>query len=213
MATIERPMFITVHGIDGTGKTTTTEVITKCLESLNIASINYDVFEQSNISNPFAVAKKRVVLEASPFAQLAFFLGSTLYHSDQINGLLRDGYSVIKSRYLDDVLAHHAYLGVEDTQGVSNAFPIKRPDLKILLTLNEEERKRRIITRGIFDQKDKDVRDGKSRLDFFEDYLLKIMGENEHSLAAMNVDTLNLTPQQIASLVIENLMTRRLIQI
>lgn len=210
---LERPIFITVHGIDGTGKTTTTEAITKSLEDLGVTTINYDVFEQSRINNPFSIAKKRVVLETSPSAQFAFFLGSTLYHSDQISNLLESGFSVVKSRYLDDVLAQHAYLGVEDTHGISRGFPIRKPGLKILLTLNEEERRKRISKRGIIDEKDADVRDGSSRLDFFEGYLLAVMEKDEHDLVTMKIDTLYLNPQQIASLAIENLIARRLLQI
>jgi len=36
-----------------------------------------------------------------------------MYHSEQIEKLLSQGYHVVKSRYLDDIKAHFSYLGIE----------------------------------------------------------------------------------------------------
>lgn len=203
----ENPFFITLHGIDGTGKTTTAGFLTQGLNNQNMKAINYDDYEKINVDNPFSAAKKRVVKEASPEAQLAFFLGSTLFHSDVIGGLLQQGYSVVKSRYIDDVLAHHAQLGVKNTEEIAALFPIIQPGLRVILTLDETTRRERIRIRGEVDEKDKEIRTLGSRLDSFENYLIA-NSENLQVLGkAIRIDTAALDPQQVSQIILDHIFT------
>lgn len=203
----EKPLFITIHGIDGTGKTTTTENVTHALQERGKMVVNYDQYESEHGTNPFSGAKKRVLTETSPTAQLAYYLGSTMYHSDRIEALIDDGYYVLKSRYLDDVLAHHAQLGVENVQEIASLFPIIQPDLRVILTLSEEVRRERIIVRGEMDEKDKEVRVTGSRLDFFENYLLSVNKDLVAIGKALQIDTTDIEPDQVATSIIDHLLT------
>ncbi len=207
----ENPFFITVHGIDGTGKTTTTDMLVHALDSGNIKAVNYDLYELEKLENPFSQAKERVLREATPSAQLAYYLGSTLYHSDKIEKLLHEGYSVVKSRYIDDVLAHHAELGVENVREIARLFPIVQPDLRVILTINEEVRRERIVKRGEFDIKDREIRIPGSRLDFFENYLLDISSKLIKIGKAIKIDTTHLDPQQVSQHIIDHLLTTQLL--
>lgn len=209
---IENPLFITIHGIDGTGKTTTTDKLTRSFDAAGVRAINYDLYESEKIKNPFSSAKKRVVNETSPSAQLAYYLGSTLFHCSEIEGLLDEGYSVVKSRYIDDVLAHHAELRVPNTREITKLFPIVQPDLRVILTLDEELRRERITKRGKSNAKDKEVRSPGSRLDFFENYLLTINSELISIGKAIRIDTTHLDPQQVAEQIISHLLTTNLLQ-
>lgn len=207
----ERPLFVTIHGIDGTGKTTTSDTLSTQLITHGIKTINYDVYEAENIDNPFSASKKRVVAETSPDSQLAFYLGSTMYHSDKIDDLLHQGYSVVKSRYIDDVLAHHAQLGVKYVTEIANLFPMVQPDLRVILTLNEEARRERIRQRGERDLKDKEVRQKGSRLDFFENYLLEKSTNLMRIGRAMRIDTSQINPEQVAQQIIDHLLNLQLL--
>lgn len=207
---IENGVFVTIHGIDGTGKTTTAAEIQTLLNTQGFPVINYDVYEKEHLQNPFALSKKQVIAEASPEAQFAYYLGSTLYHGEQIRRLTEQGFMVVKSRYLDDVLAHHAHLGVENTVEIAKLLPILQPDLKVILTLPEAIRRQRIVHRGEIDEKDKEVRKTGSRLNFFENFLLR---HNELLLAsgqAVRIDTSILEPIQVAERIASSINHRRI---
>ncbi len=135
-----------------------------------------------------------------------------MFHSDKIKELLRQGYSVVKSRYVDDVLAHHAHLGVENVAEIARLFPIVQPDLRVILILNEEVRRFRIMQRGEIDLKDKEMRQVGSRLDFFENYLLEGASELMKIGKAMKIDTTDLNPQQIARQIIDHLLDTQLLR-
>jgi thymidylate kinase len=203
----EIPLFITFHGIDGTGKTTTAENVTQKLVTHNTKTINYDVYECDHVKNPFAPAKEGVKNEASPSSQLAFYLGSTIYHSDRIRTLLDEGFTVVKSRYIDDVLAHHTQLGVKHAKEIADLFPIIQPDLRVILTTDEAARRERIFTRDELDSNDEDVRQAGSRLDFFEHYLLDNAEDLIKIGKAIKIDTTNIDPEQVADKVIDHLFS------
>ena len=146
--------FITIHGIDGTGKTSATVKICELLKGQLIECVNYDKSPMRE-KNPFYAAKKRMLLEGTIEQQFCHYLGSTLYHSNIVSRLLQEGKVVVKSRYIDDVLAHHDHAGVENTEKIASLLPIKQPDLKILLTVQEEAREKRIQKRGIEGEEDR----------------------------------------------------------
>ncbi len=191
-----RGAFITIGGIDGVGKTTSVEETTRLFCEKGVSVVNYDLYEKE-CSNPFSPAKSRVLTETGPYAQFAYYLGSTLHHSSRIEGLVREGRTVIKSRYLDDVVAHHLHLGVKDAEAITRLFPFFQPDLRIVLTLSEDERRRRILERGELDKKDEEVRRVGSRLDFFERYLLKVASQYSPERALL-LDSGCLNPKEIA---------------
>lgn len=199
----ERGRFITIHGIDGVGKTTVTRLTAQLLKSHGVSVVNYDEYEKTLVDNPFSVAKRRVLVETPNSAQFAFYLGSTLFHSARISSLLESGHTVVKSRFIDDVLAHHAHLGVQNVAEIARLLPIVVPDFKALLTLqNETVRRQRIISRGVFDEKDLEIRQEGSRLDFFEKYLLKYISDFSSKEKPIVIDTGTIGAEDVASQIV-----------
>jgi len=204
----ESAPFITFHGIDGTGKTTAVTTTVEMLREEGIQAADYD---ELGIINPFSAAKKAVVAQASPSAQLAYFIGSTMYQGEQINSLTASGLSIVKGRYIDDVIAHHGHLGVSNSDNIAESFPIKQPDLRVVLTLEEEERRKRIEARGIHDEKDLQVVEEGSRLQYFQNTLLRIADKYAAQGTAIVINTANITPEGIATQAISNLRNRNLL--
>lgn len=200
-------LFVTFHGIDGTGKTTSAAEFCDLFASVHGPCINYDLAGES-LPNPFRHSKTEVQRTASPSAQLAFFLGSTLFHSDAISKLAEEGYSIVKSRYLDDVLAHHAHLGVTDVEKIAAQFPIVQPDLKVILVTDEEVRRQRIDFRGIGDERDAEVKTLGSRAQYFEDYLLEQNAELLRLGKALLIDTSDLSPREVGQEVMSHVVSR-----
>lgn len=167
--------FISIHGIDGTGKTSTAAAVTNHLVTAGIPSINYDVYK-NGIKNPHSDKKKEADQMGTLEDRLAVYLESMMYHSDAIETLLEQGFYVVKSRYLDDICVHFRHLGIsqEIMEEFMKKFPMVQPDLKVILQLTETKRRQRInSTREILDANDLDEKTVDSRAHFFEDYLLK----------------------------------------
>lgn len=206
MSEFKRGKFITIHGIDGTGKTTTTANIVEKMKKSEILAINYDNFKKS-LNNPYAQKKKEIKENGTLEEKLAIYLESMMYHSDQIEQLLAKGYHVVKSRYLDDIKAHFSHLGVD--QGVlgklESKFPMIQPDLKVILVLDEEERRKRIQDRGILNERDEEVKKIDSRLGFFEDYLLKISREAQPK-SVLYVDSGILNINEVSKIIINRII-------
>lgn len=178
MIEFKRGKFITVHGIDGTGKTTTTTGVVEKMKKSGMSAINYDDFKET-LDNPHARNKTEIKETGTLEEKLAIYLESMMYHSDQIEELLAKGYHVVKSRYLDDIKAHFSHLGVDQGKlgELESKFPMVQPDLKVVLVVDEEERRKRIQDRGVLNERDQESKKTDSRLGFFEDYLLKAYKE------------------------------------
>jgi len=93
-----------------------------------------------------------------------------MYHSEQIEKLLSQGYHVVKSRYLDDIKAHFSHLGIEPDKlsEIEKKFPLVQPNLKVILALDEDERRRRINYRGVLNERDEGIKNQNTRLGFLK---------------------------------------------
>jgi len=201
-----RGKFITIHGIDGTGKTTTTEKLHQRLVSMGEQAINYDTHKNDR-PNPFAQKKELADREGSPEERLAAYLESTMFHSEQIEDLRKQGFHVMKSRYLDDVLAHHSHLGLSEEvlQAGLRKFPIVQPDLKVILTADESKRRDRIEGRGILDARDAEHKAPGSRARYFEDYLMQFAQKAPEG-SVLHLDTGELDAEEVVERIIRSLM-------
>lgn len=168
----ERGRYTTIHGIDGTGKTETAREVAERLAARGIPTVNYDSYRNS-IKNPHTDKKEQIDKTGTLEERLVAYLESTMFHSEQINALVAKGYHVVKSRYLDDVMAHFAHLGVpeERMREIVRRFPIVQPDLKVILTVDEKIRRQRLNERPQPDERDRDEKLPGSRALFFEQYL------------------------------------------
>ena len=202
----ERGLFVTVHGIDGTGKTTVTSSLVDSMNADGHKAINYDEYKDKT-PNPYLEKKSEADKNGSLEDRIAIYLESTMYHGKQIDQLLNDGFHVVKSRYLDDVLAHFAHLGGnKDMMGkLKIQFPIVQPDLKIILSLDEDLRRERINTRGILDDRDVEKKEPGSRLYFFEDYLKKA-NILDPANSVLHLDSGKLNVEAITKKIIDHLL-------
>jgi thymidylate kinase len=201
---IERQQFLSIHGIDGTGKTATARAVKAEAEARGLRMINYDEHEYRK-NNPHSNRKEALDKEGSPEERLIAHLESTLYHSDQINKLISDGYHVVKSRYLDDVMAHFSHMGIEQEQleSIVRKFPIVQPDLKVILTLDEAIRQQRVNERGDATEADTKAKVIGSRALFFEDYVKRAVNDFGRSL---QFDTGSMDSQAIARVIVDDIL-------
>lgn len=192
-----QPGLITLHGIDGSGKTTTADYLVQHLVDKGLSAVNYDRYEVG-LESPYRQIKKEI--KHRPFdEQLAFFLASTLFHSHQIEVLISQGMWVVKSRYLLDVLAHYSHLGCKNVETIAIAMPFLQPTLQIILVLDEFERQSRIKNRPIRDEKDMIPKEMGTRAWFFEEYLLRYAGIIHSKATTKTIDTTVLGKESVAN--------------
>lgn len=201
---IERGKLITVHGIDGTGKSETARAVSAEALARGVRVINYDEHEARE-KNPHTERKRGVDKSGSLEERLAAHLSSTLYHSENIEQLLANGYHVVKSRYLDDVMAHFSHLGVsqERINFIVQKFPIVQPDLKVILTLDEVARMERMRKRSFVTDQDIEAKVSGSRALFFEDYIKQAISRSSDSLS---LDTGAMDSRAIAKVIVDRII-------
>lgn len=190
--------FITVHGIDGTGKTTTTDKLVSALQTRNIEAQTYDTLlvDESGFSKDARSGQR------SPQAQLYRSLGTKCIQGLAIQEALAEGKSVVKDRWAIDVLAANSYLGATVPSG---ELGILVPDLSILLICSEQVRQQRIGARGHATTDDLVPNTLGTRAYYFERYLMDHL--DEHCCRSSLIDTTYMTAdevaEQIAGLVLE----------
>ena len=172
-----------------------------------INTVNYDDYKTHDAKNPFEPIKKKVEETAPHSAQFAFYLASMLYHSSMIEHLITEGSAVVRSRYIDDVVAHHAHLEVPYVQQIAKLFPILQPDLRVVLMLPEEVRRQRVFYRGEINTRDKDTKVAGSRADFFERFLIHTAHKFLDSGKALIVDTSIRSPHEVVECIVDHLVT------
>ncbi len=207
--TPERGKFISIHGIDGTGKTTASENVAESLKLHGQAAVNYDNYKEIE-ANRFSQKKENADKNGTLEERVIAYLESTMYHSDRITELLDKGYHVVKSRYLDDVIAHFTHLGYPKAklQKLLKKFPMVQPDLKVVLTLDEEKRHERIAYRGVLDERDTQKKEEGTRLQYFEDYLLEAAQKAPEG-SVLKIDTGKLNASEVARQIIEHVITEQ----
>jgi dTMP kinase len=96
----QRPLFITLDGVDGTGKTTAARLLAGELSA---------VYHKSP-SGPFAAARARIDREASPLERCRFYSAACRYDSVVARAHLAAGRSVVADRYVASTYAYHVAL-------------------------------------------------------------------------------------------------------
>jgi len=132
-----RGVFIVIEGLTGVGKSTAAELVA---EKLGIHYV--DPF-----SNEFKSVRR--VLDSDPEvldARYALFFAAVLHAGSAIDSLLSSGESVIVDSWIYRTHATHQSLGSKMNLKAPAWLP--EPDVKILLTCDEEVRKARIERRG-----------------------------------------------------------------
>lgn len=143
--------FISIHGIDGTWKTSVCHELSEILNKQWTQTINYEEYIQGK-KNIFSKIKSSVKSDYAASQEFLNFVNSQISHGKEIQSLLSQWYTVIKDRYIDDVWSHSSFRGVSCAQNIIDILEENKeiiiPDYKILLTVKENERMRRIHKRG-----------------------------------------------------------------
>lgn len=180
---------IVVEGIDGVGKTTLVHDLVATLNRTSQA-VRFDEISLLNPTDPLKRGCEQGDQEISFFT----YLLSTL-HKDRVTREQLQHSHVVVDRYVYSVLAHHASRGVDIHALNLDRFDILQPDYTILLTAQEPERRRRIVTRGVKDTKDQRLNQHGSELEAIEKTFKQLI---EHQ-----IDTTHLSSQEVLEQVLD----------
>jgi len=134
-----KPMFIVIEALDGVGKTTLVNELAASTGAVgmntpgnDLRKISVDVFNG---------------LGDHQTARCLFYAASVLARGKEARQLVENGRSVIMDRYWLSTIAYARARGVQHTlKDIESLVP--HPDLTVFLTLDEDERIRRMMDRG-----------------------------------------------------------------
>jgi thymidylate kinase len=123
-------------------------------------------------SAPFDICREVIDTQVrcgSQAAHYLFYLSSVIFASTQIEELLKTG-NVYCVRYLIDTVVSHRVAGLNvDLAYEGDFYSIRRPDLTLFISINEQARQNRITSRGK-GVLDRILDDDSIRLKFHEEF-------------------------------------------
>lgn len=173
--------FITIHGIDGTGKTTAAHTVAELLpQAVNYDSITDTINYDRNHSD-ITIAKK-------------------LSQSALIHSYLAQDISIVRDRWLIDVHADREHKGM-----LTPAYEgIATPNYSFVLTCDENLRMQRVLHRGNPTEQDLVPNIEGTRAHYFEQYLLQNIGKFAHH--SMVIDTTDLNISEVAQTIVRHIV-------
>lgn len=146
---MQKGLFITVEGTDGSGKSTQLEFIENYFKEKNEAAI----FTREPGGTPIGEKIRAVILDKkntdmSPVAEMMLYAASRAQHVAQMIGpAVEHGRIVVCDRFLDSSLAYQGYArGLGDQVDIVNSFAVGEfmPDRTFLLKLDPEDAEKRM---------------------------------------------------------------------
>lgn len=177
-------MFIVFEGVDASGKTTASRLLTNHFQAVYYATP----------PKKFLARREDMDLNANANDHYRFYLDGIHHASVEIGSLLADGQIVVVDRYWASTYVYHIAMGAtvsrEDFEGI--AFP----DITVLLTVSSEVQADRLIKRGMSagDRRMLNQQEALSR-----EFKKLLVDENGHSVV---VDTSYLTPTEVITQVL-----------
>lgn len=133
------PLFFALEALDGVGKTTLARDLADRLGGVAMDTPGTEL----RACSPAVLA----ALGPHQAARCLFYSASVLVAGQQARDLVDRGTSVVMDRYWLSTISYARARGVElDMTAIERAIP--RPDITVLVTLDEEERQRRLRERG-----------------------------------------------------------------
>jgi thymidylate kinase/transcription elongation GreA/GreB family factor len=132
-----RGVFVVIEGLTGVGKSTAASDLAEVLdmEYVPVFPTEYKMAQDSIENDPAALD-----------ARFALFFSGLMVSARRINDLLDAGEMVVVDSWIYRTIATHSAMGSKLSLKTPSWFP--EPDIKILLTCDEEVRKLRIASRG-----------------------------------------------------------------
>lgn len=154
---------IIITGLDGSGTSSVAEQLSHKdpgSHLMRTPSVPFDTCRE------FIDSQVRCESQA---AHYLFYLSSVIFASTQIEALLKTG-NVYCVRYLIDTVVSHRVAGLNvDLNYEGDFYSIRRPDLTLFLSINEQDRQNRITSRGK-GLLDKILDDNSTRQKFHEEF-------------------------------------------
>lgn len=144
---------VVLTALDGVGKDTIAQAIAE----------QYDCVLMKTPTPPFLPAREAVdelALE-HPAVHYLFYLASVVHASNLAKEHLARGQNVLMVRYLLDTVVYHRAMGLPiELAYRTETYDIRKPDLTILLTVDEQTRQQRLHSRGHFSAGDQVIEEG-----------------------------------------------------
>lgn len=191
----ERGKFITVHGIDGTGKTTLVRAIEDVIRA---RGQNSGAEHLASQESPWQRCKDEFS-DISLSERIFYKLGSKAAQAALVETRLALGETIVKDRWVIDVLADETHKGAVAPERVFST--ILRPDLAVLLVCDESTRTSRIASRGDATPDDLIPCVPGERAYYFQQYLADHMAFSAED--NMQLDSTKMHPAHLAGLVME----------
>jgi dTMP kinase len=152
--TVPRGLFVTIEGVDGSGKTTQASKLASWIGD----QLGRRVLWTREPGGWGDDGIREMLLKGGwqgPYTETLLFLADRCEHCARVIGpALEEGWVVICERYQDSTLAYQAFgsgLGLEDLDRISSVLALPRPDVTIWLDLGPEEAALRLSSRGGMD--------------------------------------------------------------
>jgi cytidylate kinase len=168
--------FITVHGIDGTGKTTLSNELAASLSLQGEPTIHANEVANNITNLPYTTPDYENYPQANS-------LQKKLGQSAILLSVIAEGITVVRDRWLIDICANSRYLD----EKLPSVFPeILIPNISILLRCDEIERQGRIQSRSNPTSDDLVPNEPGTRAHFFEQYLINHIGDYSYTNIMVN---------------------------
>tara|TARA_Y100000996_G_scaffold238908_1_gene187804 strand:- start:3629 stop:4243 length:615 start_codon:yes stop_codon:yes gene_type:complete len=196
--------FITLEGIEGSGKSTNLSIIKKILDK---NKINYVVTREPG-GGPLGPKLRKILLDKnnniSPSVEMLLMMADRKDHVDNlINHNLKQGNWVISDRYLDSTIAYQGggrELDLNLINSLSEELELPTPDLTLLFDLPVNEALDRAKARSTLDRFESESEDFHKRIR--DSYLEQAYKNNRFKIVNSSKD-IESVAEQVKNYIVE----------